>query len=292
MPELSDDTNIFRIYSFFDLINTLYQGKIRLSQASRMEDQNELFGIYFDLFKSDFGPYSKESIPDIQTKFREAQSHHYLSCWTQTKDNIALWSLYSPNFDGIQVCITYGSLKTSIIQYWEQNGTHVSYSLPPNDPRDLFFVPQIGPVEYVDFEKEYQEILDCYDEYSQEKEQFFEASRQSQALSANEESSDGLGKDVQKWVKTSAALRKRIFGQPKFKSSLLKDYRYSHEQEVRFVLSLYRRDGRSKEEYENHPMAGLDDPCRHPKPSDCPSNIHVPFAPENFISFEVDGANA
>ncbi len=64
---------------------------------------------------------------------------------------------------------------------------------------------------------------------------------------------------------------------------------YAHEQEVRAVLELTRRDERTEEEYKAHPMAGLDDPAKAPKPDFCPSNIYVPIPEDFFDEIEVDG---
>ncbi len=55
------------------------------------------------------------------------------------------------------------------------------------------------------------------------------------------------------------------------------------------MLSLKRRDSRTKEEYEAHPMASLDDPSRHPPKEGCPANLFLPFDSSNFSSFRVDG---
>lgn len=287
MTELDDNEIIYRIYSLPDLINTLYSNTIRLSQAARMNDRNELFGIYFDLMRSEFGPTTVEQIPKTQREFRKAQTHHYMTCWTQTHDNIAVWSLYSPNKDAIQVSTTYGRLKNSIIKYYEDNSIFLSYNLEPNDPRDLFFIPEIGSVEYVDFVREYEILYSQYEKYFEEKDFFFKEHRVEREK--NSIDFEHISEDVTAWRNISKGIRKRIFGKSKDTGALLKDKRYEHEKEVRFVLSLYRRDACTKAEYEADPMAGLDDPARHPPPDECPHNIFVPFVNDGFLSFETDG---
>ncbi len=168
MCELNDDTPIYRIYSFFDLINTLNTNSIRLSQASRMEDVNELFGIYFDVLRSAYGPQSAEQVRQIQAEFRKAQSHHYMTCWTRASENLAVWSLYSPGKDAIQVQTTYGKLREAIFAHFKKYPYSLAYNLQPNDPTDLLLPPKTGSVQYTDFMETYsspaQQCAEFFDE--------------------------------------------------------------------------------------------------------------------------------
>lgn len=66
------------------------------------------------------------------------------------------------------------------------------------------------------------------------------------------------------------------------KRYLLKDNRYMHEKEVRGIIQICRRDRRTVEEYQSHPMAGLDDPAKIIPPDDCEENIYIPI-PEDFV---------
>lgn len=281
MSELSDDTPVFRIYNFFDLINTLNTNSIRLSQASRMEDPNELFGIYFDLMRSIFGPLFREEVNETQAGFRAAQSHHYMTCWTRVSDNIAVWSLYSPKKDAVQVRTTYGQLRKAMSAHFEEHPFALAYKLEPNDPRNLFLPPKIGPVQYVDLEQAYSKLSQQCANYFDQRDRWFDRQRE-RGVSVEQANKE-------EWSDWDKEIREAIFIEPRFGGPLLKDFRYQHEQEVRFVFNLKRRDGRTKEQYEAHPMAGLDDPSRSPKAEDCPQNVFIPFASENFTDFQVDG---
>jgi len=280
MSELNDNTPIFRIFNLYDLINTLSTGTIRLSQASRMEDTNELFGVYFDLFSSQFGPQSNEHADQSQAKFRAAQSHHYMTCWTRVSDNIAVWSLYSPHKDAIQVQTTYGTLRKALLSHFKNYPYSLAYKLEPNDPTDLFLPPQIGSVEYVNFREVYSKLRKQCAAYFSERDRVF-ASKVAGGGKSSKMTSELAEMDDE--------IRKRVFEEPLPSGPLLKDYRYKHEQEMRFVLKLTRRDERTIKQYEAHPLAGLDDPARHPKAEDCPPNIFVPFLSSNFSDFQVDG---
>ena len=278
MTSLSVDTKLFRIFNFHDFINSLETNTIWLGQASRMEDRNELFGIYFDLFGSEFGPMFEEQIAKTQQAFRKAQTHHYMTCWTRTQSNIALWSLYSPSRDAIQVCTTFGSIKLALDKHFKKYPFALAYKLPANNPTDLFMPPTYGDVDYVDFENRYSDLKNKCVRYFSERDAWFDEHCKSRL----EEFAAG-------WVTKSKLIRERVFGKERHGGPLLKDHRYQHEREVRFILALKRRDGRSEEEYRKHPMAGLDDPSRHPEPEACPANIFIPFDQGNFLGIEADG---
>lgn len=278
MHEPTDDTPIFRIYNLFDLINTLSTSSIRLSQVSRMEDPNELFGVYFGLARSTFGPNSIDHLDQSQRKFRSAQSHHYMTCWTRVPQNIAVWSLYSPGRDAIQVRTTYGKLRKAMFAHFEAWPYALAYKLQPNDRTDLFLPPEVGPVNYIDFKETYSKLRRQFVDYYGEKERWFA-----------ENHKVGVEEIGEKWPQADDQIRARVFSEPQLSGPLLKDVRYQHEKEVRFVLKLQRRDGRTKEEYEAHPMAGLDHPARCPNFEDCPPNVFVPFASSDLDDFQVDG---
>lgn len=286
--ELNDDTPIYRIFNLHDLINTLASNKIRLSQASQMEDTNELFGIYFDLLRSGFGVYDADSIDKTQSRFREAQPVHYMTCWTRVPDNISVWSLYSPSKDSIQVETTYGKMSEAILAHFNKYPFYLAYRLKPNDPMDLFRLPVFGPVNYIDFDRVYSKLRQQCVAYFAEQDSWFDSKFREEGIGSSGRY-ESIFRHSKEWADRDEKVRERIFEEPRYGGPLLKDHRYSHEQEVRFVLNLTRRDGRTKEEYEAHPMRGLDDPSRHPKPEDCPRNIFVPFASSNFTGFEVDG---
>lgn len=278
MLEPTDDTPIFRIYNLFDLINTLSTSSIRLAQVSRMEDPNELFGIYFGLAGSSFGESRVDYLNQVQRQFRSAQSHHYMTCWTRVPQNIAVWSLYSPGRDGIQVRTTYGKLRKAMFAHFSARSYVLAYKLQPNDQTDLFLPPTLGPVNYIDFKETYSKIRRKCLNYDEEMVRWTAANDKM----SREEFSE-------KWRQADDKLRTRIFSEPQLSGPLLKDARYQHEQEVRFVLQLQRRDGRTKEEYEAHPFAGLDHPARHPKAEYCPPNVFVPFDISELDDFQVDG---
>ncbi|NHF73987.1 hypothetical protein [Paracoccus xiamenensis] len=278
MNELADDTPIFRIYNIFDLINTLSTNSIRLSQVCRMEDPNELFGIYFRIARSMSPPFDAEHLDQSQREFRSAQSHHYMTCWTRVPQNIAVWSLYSPTRDAIQVRTTYGNLRRAMFAHFQAWPYAHAYKLQPNDQTDLFLPPAVGPVKYIDFEQAYSKIRRQLLEYNKEKEKWF--------LKNGGPEIEDIG---EKWLQADGQIKASVFSEPLLSGPLLKDIRYQHEQEVRFVLQLQRRDGRTKDEYEAHPMAGLDHPARPPKIEDCPPNVFVPFAATELDDFQVDG---
>jgi hypothetical protein len=289
MNELNDDTAIYRIFNFYDLVNTLSNNKIRLSQVSRMEDPNELFGVYFDLMCSAIGKLWTHNIDATQRDSYKAQSYHYVTCWTRVPDNIAVWSLYSPARDAIQVSTTYGKLRDAIKTHFEENSYALAYQLDPKDPKDLFRSPDVGAVKYVNFKHTYEKIKQQRAAYSKERDDWWDAQIAKEGPRPLDKLFTNFKEQTDAWMSQEKDVRARIFDEPRHSGPLLKDFRYQHEQEVRFVLQLCRRDGRTKEEYKAHPMAGLDEPVRFPKTEECPPNIFFPFTNANYSDIKVDG---
>lgn len=281
MSEINDETKIYRIFNLYDLVNTLSEDKIRLGQASRMSDKNEMFGIYFDSLRSAFSPFTPESRDKLQNEFHLTQNFHYMSCWTRAPENIAVWSLYSPLGDAIQASTSYGKIKSAINKHYDFFGFAKAHKLEPNDPTDLFMPPYTGPVKYVDFHSEYLSIKEKFKKIDCKMEEWV---GEWKGIDCNSHE-DYIECFKERYDK----LFSEEFGGSERGGPLLKDEKYKHEEEVRFILSMTRRDGRTKEEYESHPFAGLDGPYRHPKPDLCPSNVFVDFDKENFIDFQVDG---
>lgn len=274
---LNDSTKIYRIYQFHDLINTIKDGHLRLTQASNMEDPNELFGISFDLINSSFGPMTQDGIRETINEFSKAQSNHYLSCWTLVKDNIAVWSLYSKNYSGILVESTVGKLKEAIQEHCKIHSFANAYNLEPDDPSDLFYPGTLGLVKYIDFESQYEFIKNKRIEFLDALAKIFR------------EQKGETNKQIH--LDNFKIAKEQTYGSDwkLLNSELYKDHRYQHEKEYRAILQLTRRDGRTKAEYEADPMAGLDDPARAPAPDKCPQNIYIPIPNNYFDNLEMDG---
>ena len=268
---ISDSTEIHRIVNFFDLISTVKSRRLRFSQVAMMADKNEFFGFYFGLINSDFGPLFDWQIDDTLRSYQEAKSHHYVSCWTRSPNDIAVWSLYSPSHDGIQITTQYGRVREAAERHAEKNSRRLSVDLDVGDASNLFTEPTCGPVDYIDFERTYAQIkANRIERFRKRDELVLQQLRDGVDLRETRSDSDSLD-------------------QEQYPSGpLLKDFRYSHEKEVRFVLELWRRDDRPLEVFKSDPMEALDWPARPPQAKDCPSNVYVPFEPDSILKLEAD----
>ncbi|CAN7427428.1 hypothetical protein LJR231_002768 [Phyllobacterium sp. LjRoot231] len=277
---LPDDTPIYRMFNLHDLITTIENKELRMAQALTMEDKNELIGEYLLTFNSIFGPMTRGQHQERISAHPQSQAVRHMTCWTMAPDNIAVWALYSREYEGILVRSTIGKLKAAIETFYIKRNFAIAYSLEPNDPRDLFYPPEIGRVVYVDFSEMFDRVVEIRENYENKI-----------RVSAEEAGSwDDL--DVLSaltWRDESSQELFRERGSSSLLSGLLKDKRYEHEREFRAIIRLVRRDERTKTEYESHPLAGLDDPIRIPPPVECLPNIFIPIGPHFIDTLQMDG---
>lgn len=76
-----------------------------MRQAIKMTDKNEAIGFYFSLLNSGF--YIEGDELGMRASLKNIQSATYITSWTHVAEDIALWSLYSPNYNGVQIEAEY-----------------------------------------------------------------------------------------------------------------------------------------------------------------------------------------
>jgi len=274
-----EETPIYRIYNLYDLITTLEKKKLRLASASLMEDKNELVGDYLLSINSSYGPESAYAHQKMVAEYEGARCSRYMICWSRSSDSIALWSLYSPTQEGVMAKSTMGKLKRCVDALFYQQPYDLAYSLPPNDPKDLYYPPKIDSVRYIDLSTTFQALTEIRANYKITVEAMRNTSRRT--VERLRSAMDNRADESQKLF-DSLGCEGLPFG-------LLKDKRYAHEEEIRAIIQLVRRDHRTKEEYESHRLAGLDDPVRPPASGDCPMNIFAPIEDDFIEELQIDG---
>lgn len=257
MPSKS---SIYRILDLHDLVNMLESNELRLRQAIKMTDKNEAIGFYFGLLTSSF--YIEGDEKGMRDSLLSIQSSTYITSWSHVDEDIALWSLYSQNYNGVQIEADFKQLEVIFQKYFLDNIYSMAYNLTPNDPRVLIREQQFGNVGYSNLQDDYTKYTILRKEYAE--------------LCFENYERDNFNDITANW-------RAEKFS--KFDHSrryLIKDNRYKHEKEVRGILQICKRDERTPEEYEAHPMAGLDSPTKLMPPQECQENIYIPL-PKGFI---------
>jgi len=116
LPEIGSDQTIYRFLNFFDLFNLVKDKQIRFTKLHKLDDKNEGLGkILRSLELSPVFPTNLESLKN--TEYPITKHSTYVSCWTTVPDNIAMWTIYSPNKSGIRIKTTVSKLYAAINNY-------------------------------------------------------------------------------------------------------------------------------------------------------------------------------
>lgn len=121
-PSLGDDTPIHRIVDFFSVAHLLTSNILYIPLGERLKDPNEGIDSALDLYAVSAGPCA--GITRFFSNNEEFKKHHqrqkqlnYVSCWSQLRESVAMWALYSPDSSSVQITTTIGRLKDALLSY-------------------------------------------------------------------------------------------------------------------------------------------------------------------------------
>lgn len=164
---INSETSIYRIVDFFEFVNMLSEGVLRFSKVSTYIDDNE--GIMHLLCGAEImsGP-CKGAVGSSWNSTEEAievrnqlKGNCYSCCWTQAKDSIAMWSLYSPDKLSIRIQTTVGALQESLDNYIAIENNKRSDNFVLSKPNKPFLATKnalIDEVTYVNLQSLYKKI--------------------------------------------------------------------------------------------------------------------------------------
>jgi len=114
--ELSSDTVLYRIVDFFSAAQIIGLQRFMLSRPDAFPDKNEgvdrlLMQLEVSLGAKGCGGMGWADRESAKNALRKWQCSHYVSCWSQTKDSVAMWSLYSPDLTSIMISTTVRKLQ-------------------------------------------------------------------------------------------------------------------------------------------------------------------------------------
>lgn len=120
-PSLPCNTTVYRIVDFFSAADIISNKRFMFSRADTFQDANE--GIDRLLAQLESAGLVKGCLgmgwnneDSAMKSHNQLQCSHYISCWSQTRDSVAMWSLYSKDLCSIQI-----STKTSKLQTIAEN---------------------------------------------------------------------------------------------------------------------------------------------------------------------------
>lgn len=206
---------IFRVISFYELIGIIEKNKLRFARMDTMDDPNEAITSVLDseigaaFMGSEFDPH------ETHKRHKMNQRAVYISCWTREPDNIAIWSIYSPDKDRVMVRTSAGKLKAAMNTLDERFlGLGNEVFVKNKD---------VSNVKYVN-------LQDLKNQWS----------LRAEAMRVAKKADKKAGRDDDEWSAESIQLRK-LRGTDLQTPYLKKDERYEYEREVRAVFTLKAR---------------------------------------------------
>ncbi len=114
--EIDPHQTIYRFLNFFDLFNLVKDNKIRFTKLNKLDDKNEGVGNIIRSFE--LSPVLRTNLEHLKNiEYPIIKHTTYVSCWTKVPDNIAMWTLYSPNKSAIRIKTTVSKLYAAINNY-------------------------------------------------------------------------------------------------------------------------------------------------------------------------------
>jgi len=259
-----EDQPLFRVISFYELIDILEKMRLRFARIDTMDDPNEAITAVLDselaaaYVGNDFNPLETDK------RHKAIMRAVYINCWTREPENIAVWSIYSPNKDRVMVRTSTGKLKAALDDLDERSlGLREEIFLKNKD---------VSSVHYVN-------LHDLRERWSQKAEVMREA------LTKDRESGvfDGTGPAEATQLRR---LRSDDLRTPYFK----KDERYEYEREVRAVFQLKARAEQAIDSPEIEDMGFVSSNERPICEQDnVPEQIKIPISKHFIEEIVIDG---
>jgi hypothetical protein len=116
------ETELYRINDFFSVAQLIKNRRLFVPGACSFVDANEgvaallrTLGVSSGFCAGALGWF--KSAADAQRRHRWFKGSHFVSCWTRTRESVAMWGLYSPDHCGVQVATTAKRLWSAAEQH-------------------------------------------------------------------------------------------------------------------------------------------------------------------------------
>lgn len=118
-PELSQKAALYRTLDFFSAASMITGSKLMFSRTDTFNDKNEGIDRLLRQLEAELpgGGCGGMGWSDARTARREhdkVKRSHYVSCWSQNPESVAMWSLYSPDYCSVRVSTTVSKLLPAV----------------------------------------------------------------------------------------------------------------------------------------------------------------------------------
>ena len=148
---LKPTTPIYRIIDFFSAAQLIRDRQLYVPISTQFADDNEGIERSFRTYAIAAGPCAGFS-PHFQSKdeFIEQQTlekmSSYISCWTQQRESVAMWALYSEDRCSVQITTSIEKLSFAFKTLARNEYNPLELSLDNDEKRNLVISVAIMPV--------------------------------------------------------------------------------------------------------------------------------------------------
>ena len=220
---LDAETPLFRIVDFYSFAKVVAESRLYIPLAVQFSDQNEGVDAALTRHAITSGPCAGAVGPHFKSKqeFLEYQtwkrSRSYISCWTRERESVAMWALYSQDHCSIQMETTVGRLVSAANRLAKENYNPLDAALDNNQHGLAVMRVELMPVAYIS-------LIELGRRIDRRRRAF-------EYLEAR-----GVISEMTSLNATSRRDLQRS-GDYHFSSFSLKDASFSHEREVRLIVT-------------------------------------------------------
>ena len=229
---LSDDTPIYRIVDFYAAADIVKNKHLRISRSDTFSDKNEGVGlllvqIQISRMTDALGMGWTDRASAEQSHLRHKQSH-YVSCWTETPESIAMWSMYSNDKCSVRLRTSVGKLKSVVENFVNKKSL---LALGEKDLGKLVVTAVRGSVARVEYEPLYPLARRMLRRAKAYERIYARRMRNNVAIPT-------IGNLPERYFQ-----REKQRGFSRLENEFyIKDISYEHEREVRFVIAMAERE--------------------------------------------------
>ncbi|HDL5698623.1 TPA: hypothetical protein PXE99_000403 [Mannheimia haemolytica] len=226
-----EDEKIYRIMSMYEFYELYVNNRLKLSQIFIQNDKNDGIESIFNQVLFAYYNWTR----DIEKTFERTRKSRYITCWSKSKDSMAIWLLYSKNNESIRVMTTKRKLENVLNKYSENISMYTQWERPNDNIVSIEGMQRVRDVMYKDIRAELSTLND----------EFISLKKQIEIINKEDQE-----KYINEFTKTFQSFYDKLNKKYKF-DEFIKDSSFSFENEVRGEIHLAIKNDKytSKEDW-------------------------------------------
>lgn len=160
-----ENEKIYRIMSIYEFYELCVNNKLKLSQIAIQNDKNDGIESFFQHMLLPYIHMVKSGAEEI---FENTKKNRYITCWSKTKDSMAMWLLYSKNNDSIRVMTSKEKLNNALKSYSEEISMFTQWERPEEMIVSIKGLEKVSDVTYKDIRKQLNDLNDKFSSFKKE----------------------------------------------------------------------------------------------------------------------------